>query len=251
MVWPGPQASEISAFQHGDFDVIPNVTVERLWSENTRHTYCKAPMAAALDTRDGCRRLYIADKPLSRSKNKLLRPYERAKFLLSIATGGYWYSAIKGVCARAFLKGHSGTQTCWTGPVLGWRMSRRPEPIYRWEPPDRDTVASMTVIGGVDSDEHISVVNPQDYANTHVYVDKTGLHMVDETLIQIPDARVLGLIIGANGGELFFNAHLGKGALIDVDLPALEMPKTDMTPEECFDQLWAMTHSSDADSLWQ
>jgi len=246
----GPQASEISAFQHADFDVIPNVTVERLWFENTRHTYCKAPMAAALDTRGGCRRLYIADKPLSRSKNKRLRPYERAKFVLSIATGGYWYSAIKGVCARAFLKGHSGTQTCWTGPVLGWRMSRRPEPIYRWEPPDRDTVASMTVVGGVDSDEHISVVNPQDYANTHVYVDRSGLHVVDETLVQVPDARVLSLIIGANGGHLFFNAHLGKGALIDVDLPALEMPETGMTPEECFDQLWAMTHSSDADNLW-
>lgn len=162
-----------------------------------------------------------------------------------MATGGYWYSAISGVCVRAYMKGHYGHENSWTGPVLGWRTTRQQEPEYKWHPPDHGTVNTLAMIGGIDSDDDISVLNPKKYADHHCYVDRSGIHAVAEVHYLAMGNRNIDLIRGANGGSLLFNAHLGKAQLIDCELPDLGALTGNLSPEACMDILWTEAHETE------
>jgi hypothetical protein len=239
----GPTGEEIEKFQHMSCDVFPNLVVEDTWKNLEGHSYTEVPWMACKQQSEKGDIIYMISPPMTRKCKPALIPYNRSKFVTSLATGGYWYSAIKGVSFRAFLKGHCGVENCWTGPVLGWRTARQSEPVYGWSPPEKGNVRSLAMIGGIDNDDVISVLNPQDFASTDCYVDKKGLHVVSEVHKLDANARNVSLILGANGGNCLFNAEQGKAYLIDSAVPATSIRPSSATPEECVSTLWDMTHS--------
>jgi len=238
----GPTGEEISNFQNGPPGEFHNYDVRRAGRDLEQQTYTRMPLASSLVENEGKKILYIVDPKLDLRCTPRLLPYHRAKFLCSIATGGYWYTALKGVCVRAHLKGHNGTVNSWNGPVLGWRMSKTNDPAYGWDPPEHGTVKSLTVVGGIDDDSQISVLNPQEYASSHCYVDRAGLHMVDEMHVLESNSDNISLMATINGGPTLFNSSQGVARLIDCALPTLNVPVRQMDVETCKGLLWDRTH---------
>jgi len=238
----GPDGEEIRRFQHGPETGFRNIDMERAWLDLERQSYTHMPLASTVVQREGQDILYAVEPRLTRACPAALLPYNKAKFLASIATGGYWYSALKGVCVRAYLKGHHGLANSWTGPVLGWRMSRTADPSYGWDPPEHGSVRSLTVVGGIDTDEQISVLNPQDYAYAHCYVDRSGMHMVHEMHILESSVENIAMIAKINGGHALFNSAQGEARLIDCALPPLQIAPSVMDTDACKQLLWERTH---------
>jgi len=248
----GPTGLEIENYQHSPEIIHSNALIEETWLKVEKETYTSVPVTACLQEIDGKRIMYMINPKMTRACKPMLLPYHRSKFCTSLATGGYWYSSIRGVAFRAYLKGHCGSNNVWTGAVLGWRMSRNSEPEYGWHPPDTGTVRSLAMIGGIDTDEHISVLNPQDYASGHCYVDKRGIHLVDEVHTIDLSQRNVSVMYRANDGEGFFNASQGKAHLIDCAIPTPRLQETNLTSQEAIMELWRMTHVSQEvdDDLW-
>lgn len=242
----GPMADEIEAFQSDLPARFPNADVESAWCKVEAQRFVNVPMAAAIGEHECRSILYVVDPRLTRHTPVKWKAYNGAKFLASLATGGYWYTALSGVCVRAYLKGHFGHENCWTAAIMGWRASRQQDPQYGWHPPDGGTVNTMSVVGGIDDDSDIAILNPKKFADTHCYIDRSGLHMVHEMQILPADKRSIDLIRCANGGNLVFNAQQGKAQLIDCALPDLGPPGIMMSKEYAFSELWSMTHASDS-----
>jgi len=236
----GPSGSEIESFQNLPNIPYDNSDMERLSKEMEREDRLKVPLLATIMERESKKILVMSASNMSRDVHVSMLPYERSKMVGNLATGGYWYSALKGVGFRAFIKGHHGFDNLWTGPVMGWRSARVPDPVYEWEPPDGGLVKSLTMIGGIDNEEDISVLNPTEFASAHVYVDTGGMHMVDE-VYNLPYSRNLkALITKLNGGGALFTNLNRKAELIDTMLPEMRDTRSELDNERCEEEIWSL-----------
>jgi len=243
----GPSGLEIESFQFGTEEVFSNIDVESTWTKLETQGMTTVPLAAALRESEAGDELYMIAPKMTRSCNKSLYPYHRARFIANLATGGYWYTALRGVCVRAFLKGHSGSRNSWTGPVLGWRASRSQDPDYTWKPPEHGIIKSLAMVGGIDNDDQIANLNPVEFASGNCYVDREGMHLVAESHTVEYSKENLSLIMKMNGGNLLFNASQGKAQLIDSALPAIRDVSSALSVEECGHRLWGIVHGAGED----
>lgn len=246
----GPNALEIKTYQHDGKRDHDNVDAQHTWSKVCRQNFASVPLAACMDKRDGRDILYVVDPKLSYSGPAHTLPYHKAKFLINIATGGYWFTSLGGVAVRAYLRGHYGPDTSWPGQVGGWRMSMSQEPDYSWEPPGNGMVHSITVIHGIDNEEAIGALNPNEVSKGDFILDGNGMRKIEE-LHRLPITRQsMQLIIDANGGDALYATWESKAQLIDCELPAPSVAASGMTSEAALDSLYCQTHDGGEEDIY-
>jgi len=247
----GPSREEISAFQHYPRPDLPNRQAEGLLRELDGHESLNVPTLAYVCETESGKTLFSCSRPYKKRSSRALAPHERSKVVGTLAMGGYWYSALKGVCFRAYLKGHSGTQTAWTGTVLGWRCNAYSDPEYEWEPPSHGNVEYIAMIGGLDSDDDIISVNTDKFSTGRFYVDRTGLHSLDRVCALDLSNEVCDLIYNLNGGHALFNDTGLEYQLVDALVPTTGFNTLEISRESMEKRLLELADGGDLwDSKW-
>jgi hypothetical protein len=247
----GPTKEEIKAFQYYPRPDLPNRQAEGLLRELDGQETLNVPTLAYIGVRENEKTLFSCSRPYKKRSSRALAPHERSKVIGTLAMGGYWYSALKGVCFRAYLKGHVGTMTSWTGTVLGWRCNVYSDPEYEWEPPTHGNVEYIAMIGGLDSDDDILAVNTDKFSTGKFYVDRDGLHSVDRVCSLELTNEICDLIYNLNSGNALFNKTDLEYQLVDALVPTTGFTTLDMSKDELESRLYDLADGEDLwDSKW-
>jgi hypothetical protein len=247
----GPTKEEIKAFQHFPQPTLPNSQADALLSELDGKESLTVPTLAYCHKGDQGDVLYSCSRPYKKRSSRTLAPHERSKVIGTLALGGYWYTAMKGVAFRAYLKGHVGVHTSWTGTVLGWRTNSFFDPEYDWEPPRAGGVEYVAMIGGLDSDEEILAVNTDKYSTGKFYVDRDGLHPLARVYQLEPIEEVRNIILTLNRGKSVFCESGLEYQLVDAEVPETRYTELTASTLELVEKLTDIALGKDIwDETW-
>jgi hypothetical protein len=217
-----PNSAEIRNYQEGHWTMPMPDVVQSVEDYNMRFPAVKSATYATPIRIDGQRCLFYTaptiatlprEEPLPRQVG-----YRRAGVITALSTGGYWNSAIRGVCFRAWLRGHACQNTIWTGGVIGWRLSATSFPEYTLPPAPPSNVKDIIIGTGIDSPDQLSQFNPDFFATGAKFVSQSNTETF-ACAIRV-GAEYREYILAANGGQRFFD-HNGQSRFVDTMLPEI------------------------------
>jgi hypothetical protein len=242
-----PAAQEVRNYQMGDYftkmpDVLRGVETENITSgAATGVTY-----ATELNVLGVKSLIYCAPEVRSTPyENPALLPYVpflRGKVIASLASAGYWHTALRGVAFRAYLKGAWCQETIWPGGVLGWRQSSTSVPVYHTPTRPVTNVRALFVLGGYNDVDQVSPFNPEFTASGYKAVCESN------TLTYSRAYKVRGhlipLIIQCNSGRRF---HIGtsQNTFLDLMPPPIRHVPSQVGAEEARRALSSIVASDD------
>jgi hypothetical protein len=203
----GPSRDEVEHYLSQDVDTPTPSIVRSTEIENMRQGRTQLPTySTELDTDTGPVFVYVSPETHGDCyTNPALRPrarYMRSKVLADLSLAAYWHSALRGVCFRAYLKGHYFKETIWTGAVIGWKMSSSNFPTYGTIPLPSSNVQSVFCVDSLADPDLLSPYNPDLFGSgIRVISGATTYHFA--TCYRTTDANI-SLILAANSG----NRHL-------------------------------------------
>lgn len=232
-----PTPQEIKTFQLESGPVLHNKAIEDLAQEFESTKTIEVPMLACHTKLGNKETLYYVSSKFTRRRRPEFLPSEYAKMVGQLAMGGYWYSAVKGVSFRAYMRGLYGQNNIWPVPILGWRMSSTVDPDYRFIPPEGGDLQFLAIVGGVDSEEDLAGVNVSAYSHSVGYVDREGLHLPTRIVKLDYSFEVKSLIQTVNGGSTLFNDTGLEYLFLDARFPAARNDMRDITVEDAVAEL--------------
>jgi len=144
--------------------------------------------------------------------------YRRGCVVASLATGGYWNSALRGVCFRSWMKGHVCNQTVWTGGTIGWRLSATSIPVYSAPNIKVNNVKDVIVGTGIDDPNQLSTLNPDFFSTGVKFVSQSNTETYSCAVAVGHEYR--NLIVAANYGTRY-HSNNGRSAFMDTMLPEI------------------------------
>jgi hypothetical protein len=129
--------------------------------------------------------------------------YKRGKVISDLATGGYWNSALRGVCFRAWMRRHVSGETVWTGGVIGWRLSATSIPTYHAPVAPRTGVKDIIIGSGIDTPDQLTEYNPDFYAQGVKFVSQSATETYRRA-VHVPGSK-RHLLVSMNYGQRFHN----------------------------------------------
>lgn len=183
--------------------------------------------------------------------NASLRPryrYLRSKVIAELSMAAYWHSALRGVCFRAFMKGHHYDNTIWTGACIGWKMSATNMPTYGTIPLPSTNVRELFCINSVDNPDSLSPFNPDLFGEgVRVVVGSDTLQFSRSIKL---NASFISLILACNFGERHKYSCQGS-KFLDLHLPSPTAPIYNGTSQEANDEICRLIKmSQNASNEW-
>jgi hypothetical protein len=224
-----PQPDEIAAYQTGQNPNEMPMLVRSVEDQNMIDCRVKsATYTTAIEVKGEKILVFCApelhDIPRE-SGNFSHLEYRRGRVIADLATGGYWNTSLRGVCFRAWLKGHVYRETIWTGGVIGWRLSATSIPSYHTSDTSNTNVKDIIIGTGIDRPEQLSEFNPDFFSKGVKYVSQSNTETYARSFHIGGEFKEL--LLCANGGQRF-HAWNGPSLFMDTMLPA---PMSSLTLE--------------------
>jgi hypothetical protein len=248
----GPSADEVNAYQHRSLSLPMPAAIKSTENENITNARVTIPTYSTEVTIDGRRTfVYIAPEIHSLPENDPFLasrlPSLRGQVIAELATGGYWHGALRGVCFRAFLKGHFQNETLWTGAVLGWRFSSTAIPEYRVLETGIRNVRAVHCLDGIDDPDQLSSYNP-DMFSAGVKVVTGGTTVTYDRQYRASGA-LREMIITANMGSRHMISE-SRGAFLNFHHGTCGPANPMVTPEDATSRIVASVIGRPADDAW-
>jgi hypothetical protein len=205
-----PTEYEIRSYQERDYESPMPKIVRSLEDSNIKDPAMKSSTygtTVLVKNGDEIEETYVYCAPTVRQtphhqKNlKHHLGYLRAGVIANAALAGYWYSNIRGVCMRAYLKGHFFDNTVWTSSVLGWRGSISSIPGYYESNTSNTVTRGMVMLDGFTNADSLELSTVDVMGTGYAVVSTTGMRYFSN-IVKL-DSSYSGVIYDANHGARY------------------------------------------------